>query len=478
MRPGWGLLVATLPLAGCFDFAALLTPRQRVADLAQPLDAAEPSDADLKTLLPRDAALGDLDPIDAATADLPPQGGSDASDVLDLLVVGGDAAVPDLGGPPPDLSVADLALPDLAVRPDLSQPDLAPAPDLTPAPSVQFYKLQAAPIDVRPADLDGDGWADLVISCSTARTVVVLRNDKTGHFAPVPGQPLLLGSQSGYFAEPRDYDGDARLDVVVTLPQAAGLVLASGRGDGTFGATSTFNLPAAPTSIAAADFNGDKLVDVAVSVSGGSTGITVLTANAKGLGQAGRVVAAGSGTPAPLVAADLDGNGVVDLVVGNTSFMGTGITVLPGKGDGTFLSPISVGSAPIEGIAVTDLDVDGVADLVTGDPAQGGVAALRGLGSFSFAAPVRSPAPGRGVSHIAAADLTRSGKPDVVLVESGSDDLAVFQGKGTLQLKPRATYQTGARPAAVRVADFDRDGRLDLVSADSQGSGVTVVLLP
>ena len=142
------------------------------------------------------------------------------------------------------------------------------------------------------------------------------------------------------------------------------------------------------------------------------------------------------------------------------------------------IASINLGALPIQGLAAADIDVDGTLDLVAGDPAQMGFAVLRGRGNFVFDPPVRTGSAGAGQAHVAVGDLMKSGAPDVILAESASDDVAVFKGKNGLSPKFRTSYNTGKSPSVVRLADLDRDGHLDILTADANQPSITVVLAP
>ena len=129
------------------------------------------------------------------------------------------------------------------------------------------------------------------------------------------------------------------------------------------------------------------------------------------------------GRPQALVAMDLDGDGVVDLVVSaqEGDFSDT-LSVLLGRRDGTFFraQQIAVSGGAISPIAV-DLDGDGVLDLATANDGLDGVSVFLGLGDGKFGEQRRLRTGSRPVS-VVAADLNGDGVLDLATANAGSAD--------------------------------------------------------
>src|SRR5262245_17353290 len=90
-----------------------------------------------------------------------------------------------------------------------------------------------------------------------------------------------------------------------------------------------------------------------------------------------------SDLPVRLAVADLDGDGLPDLVTGDAN--GDDVSVVRGNGDGTFQPPVSFpgGAGPVS-VAVADLDGDRLPDLVTANSEGGDVSVLLGNADGSF----------------------------------------------------------------------------------------------
>ena len=236
--------------------------------------------------------------------------------------------------------------------------------------------------------------------------------------------------------------------------------------------TSVYFAGLGPNSIVAGDFNGDGKLDLAVA-DGCQTRlcdtfgvVTVLLGKGDGTFVGRKKFAAGpSGTSAVFVTAgDFNKDGKLDLLVLNESINITGdAAILLGNGDGTFQAPVlydvAAGIPVWAGIA--DFNDDGVPDLAISDAASSSVAILLGNGDGTFSSPVNYPV-GSTPHGLAISDLNRDGKLDLAVVnQSGTVSILLGNGDGTFSL--RANPLVGIFPLNVAVADFNGDGHGDLV---------------
>jgi FG-GAP-like repeat/FG-GAP repeat len=123
---------------------------------------------------------------------------------------------------------------------------------------------------------------------------------------------------------------------------------------------------------------------------------------------------------------DFNGDSKADLVVANSQ--DDTVSVLLGKGDGTFQSAVNDGAGAFPAsVAVADLNGDGKLDLLVAD--AGGnpdyVSVLVGYGNGTFQTAVNCRV---GVSNLlaVAADLNGDGKPDVVVASTGSGKVSIL----------------------------------------------------
>jgi hypothetical protein len=215
------------------------------------------------------------------------------------------------------------------------------------------------------ADLDRDGALDLAMTDFDHGDVTLFKGD--GHDGFGPGTSIAVDDEPTFVAAV-DLNHDANLDLVVVEPGSDDLTTLLGHGDGTFLSAGNTNLLEDPTCAAVADFNGDGNLDVAVNDMGG---IGILFGDGHGRWGAESRVSVGPGI-GWITQVDLNADGKPDLVVGAlSSVVGTGngyLVVLLGNGDGTFrqIQSIHAGSTPAPSVAA-DLNGDGHPDLAVVD---------------------------------------------------------------------------------------------------------------
>jgi hypothetical protein len=290
-----------------------------------------------------------------------------------------------------------------------------------------------------------------------------------------------------------DFNGDGVPDVVVANPGADSFTILDGTGKGTFadpGPDQIFDAGSKPTSIVAVpmvDTNGDGKIDskdlpeVAVLDSG--TGEARVYLN-DGKGGFHLSFSANVGTDAiGLSVADLNGDGIPDLLVGDTF---GDVLVLLGNGDGTFQPPPSLTGDRVS-LAVEDLRGNGQPDvLLANQKANTVMIQTRTVGPvFS---PIGSPlSAGNPTTQLAPGAVVwfkldnGSKLYDAVVMASGSNRLLVYRAtgfgsSGAPTFAPPVSYATGTDPVNVTITDINGDGIPDMLVANQGSNDVTVLL--
>jgi VCBS repeat protein/centrosomal CEP192-like protein/ASPM-SPD-2-Hydin domain-containing protein len=291
------------------------------------------------------------------------------------------------------------------------------------------------PVSVAVGDFNGDGKLDLAVStdgCSPGTNgVAILLGNGDGTFTA--GGKLTAPLSNALSAVVGDFNGDGKMDLAVVDRGVStdSVFFFFGNGNGTFQAPTSVSLGglAASNQIVAADFNKDGHLDVAVSEINGSNVVVILGAG-NGTFQAPRTIA----LPAQgwgVAVGDFNGDGVPDLVA--TTPSNGGVSVFLGKGDGNF-TPVN---NPATGtLPTTNADV-----------------------------------PGGGAQPIAVGDFNKDGKLDILAGLSGVSSaacVAVLLGNGDGTFQPELLFGVADTPQSLAVGDFNGDGRLDWMASTGQ----------
>ena len=400
--------------------------------------------------------------------------------------------------------------------------------------NVIFGNASQAPVDLpggaNPrsltiADVDGDGNADVVVTQFAGNTVTIHWGQGNGSFA-VRAPTILSTGPNPQGVAVADFNVDGRSDIVTASAGSFNAGVTIHFSGASAGAFTRWDVNGTPQQnvLTVGDFDKDGRPDVAAAGSNTSDITTLLNTRA---GWSLRTFSSGGASPRGIAAADLNRDGALDLVTGAR---GTSAVIIAlGRGDGTFAAPdaIPAGSGA-RAVTTGDFDHDGRIDVASANEFAGTGTLLTNTTEFPQAAFAfreqwlgpgdenssgghavaiadfdrdgRLDAVNNQILHIrfgngrdlslgafgtdvAALDANGDGHADVVSVSQGSSlegpsRFEIFLGDGNGNFPGRRTVTTSLHAMVLDTADFNLDGRADLVLiGQTEWSGPTRIHL-
>ncbi|MHC4421705.1 MAG: FG-GAP-like repeat-containing protein [Planctomycetota bacterium] len=225
------------------------------------------------------------------------------------------------------------------------------------------------------ADIDGDGDLDLAVANRDSASASVLTNDGSGSFT---AQTVAVGGEARFTAL-GDFDDDTDLDLAVTNSDGRSVeIFENTAGTFSFSETLFVNPATRPDGVVAADLDGDtKEDDLAVGTSDGTLGINQVAVFLSGpAGFSGPSVFDTGGTnTSEVAAADLDCDGLNDLVTSNSD--SNNLSLLTNTGAGAFGPAMlqAAGTTPGD-LDTGDFDGDGDSDIAAANRDSNDVSVL------------------------------------------------------------------------------------------------------
>jgi hypothetical protein len=289
------------------------------------------------------------------------------------------------------------------------------------------YAVGGFPYQVIAADVNKDGHADLITANNNGNSLTVLTNDGSGGFVLSATLPLASNNQTRSVAA-ADFNGDGRLDLVCANFSYGTVTVWTNAGGGNFVSNTSYTVGSDPVSVTTADVNGDGKPDI-ICANNGNTfkPVTLLTNNGNGGFAPAPMPNLGAVAGASWVTtADVNGDGKVDLILLATLSSSTEIRVLTNDGSGGFTLSGSypVGSNPYA-VTAADVNGDGWVDLIACNEGNNTLTVLtnNGAGVFGSNATLNV---GSGPESLTAADVNGDGRMDLISGDWNDGTLTVL----------------------------------------------------
>jgi len=318
-------------------------------------------------------------------------------------------------------------------------------------------------------DLDGDGRDDLVEADPNGQQLYIRRGSATKVLdAP---QPTAKFRENPYAVILGDFDGSGHLDIVTQAVNTTTVEVLHDPGVSSSAAPVWQPYDGYDVHIAA-DVTGDGVPDLVSHVPFGRVMVGVLGSNPTFQAQPRSYFALPETSLSFMAAADFDGDGKLDLAVSNR----TDVAILFNRGGGRFIAPPHIGATGVR--AVVDLNHDGIPDLI----ADRNPIVWFGNGDGTYRAGTAARPTPFGKVLVEIADVNGDGNLDMVVVANdptgtldGNLWILFGDGRGSFTMKDLGLF--GKRPSSLAVTDIDRDGKLDIVVGNDRiavGSTVTI----
>jgi uncharacterized repeat protein (TIGR01451 family) len=323
-------------------------------------------------------------------------------------------------------------------------------------------------------DLNRDGWIDYIAVNEISHDLRVLLNraDGSGLLGPVLTPPTAIGSEASP-STVADFNNDGLMDVATGNSSSNDVSIALGSGDGHFASVQNLDVGTRPHGIVALDVDGDGDLDIVVASENGGS-LSLLVNDGQGV-FGGRVDFAnqdGDGKYA-LGAGDMNGDGILDLVVGTST--DDRILVLKGNGDGTFTQTADIaGGGYGWKLTLGDVNNDGKLDVAQANGPNDSGSILLGNGDGTLQAATIYSFSGTMVGS-SLGDLDGDGYLDWVLSSYGSGRWYVMKNNGDGSFSQVDEIPAPSNASCASLYDFDNDGTLDMALADEVSDEIVLM---
>ncbi|CAF1431265.1 unnamed protein product [Rotaria sordida] len=338
----------------------------------------------------------------------------------------------------------------------------------------QSYSLAAG-------DFNRDNRSDIVIANSGINTIEI----RIGLGNSTFDTQIMYSISTGLFpryVNTADIDNDNNLDIVTVNSGSDSVSVNLGYGNGSFKVSTLYSTGAGshPCSVVFGDLNNDNRLDLIIANEGTDNIAVLIGYNYSTFHKQKAYKAIGNLGPREAVVGDFNNDSYPDVAV--VFYTTNNIGIFLGDGNGSFNVFLNysttIGSTPYS-LVVDDINKDGRLDVIVANYGTDNVGIFLGYGNGNFAGMMTFPTGiGSRPYSVAVADFNDDGRLDIVVINIGTNNIGFLYGYGNGSFSTILIYQTGDNyfPTAVRIGDFNNDNRIDIAVVNTNTNNIGILL--